>query len=127
MWCLRLLYLGHRYMPMRPDTLLVMTVMLVIIGAGAATLYMDSEQPSLLTVGVGLAVTVLQVTVMVRFPGIADGLSWSGLIIEELKSSNGVVPDAGRGAARRQIVRHLEESGDVPDEVVRRWLSASRA
>jgi len=127
MWSLRLLYLGHRYMPMRPDTLLVLTVMLVIIGAGAVTLYMDSEQPALLTVGAGLAVTVLQVAVMVRFPGIADGLSWSGLIIEELKSSNGVVADAGRGASRRQIVRHLEEFGDVPDEVIRRWLSASRA
>jgi hypothetical protein len=127
MWCLRLLYLGHRYMPMRPDTLLVMTVVLVIIGGGAAPLYLGSDQPMLLTVGVGLAVMALQVAVMIRFPGIADGLSWSGLIIEELKSSNGAVADPSRGAARRQIVRQLEEFGDVPDEVVRRWLSASRA
>ncbi|WP_444679649.1 hypothetical protein [Halomonas sp. E19] len=94
---LRLLYLGHRYMPMRPDTLLIMTVMLVIIGAGAITLYMDIEQPALLTVGVGLVVTALQVAVMIRFPGIADGLSWSGLIIEELKSTRGVMPGGDRG------------------------------
>lgn len=126
MWRLRLLYLGHRYVPMRPDSFLLLSGMLLIIGAGAVSLYLSSEQPALLTIGAGFASMALLLAAMLQFPGIADGLSWIGLIVEELNSSSGVIPDTGRGAARRQIVRRLQEHGAVPDDVVRQWLRASR-
>lgn len=127
MWRLRLLYLGHRHVRMRPDSFLVLSAMIIIVVAGAASLRLNPENPALLTLGTGLVVSAVQLTAMLQFPGIADGLSWRGLIIEELKSTRGVVPDAGLGAARRRIVRHLQEHGDVPEEVVQAWLRASHA
>jgi len=125
MWRLRLLYLGHRHVRMRPDSFLVLSAMIIIVVAGVASLRLSPENPALITLGTGLVVSAMQLTAMLQFPGIADGLSWGGLIIEELKSTRGVVPDAGLGAARRRIVRHLQEHGDVPEEVVQAWLRAS--
>ncbi|WP_146218726.1 hypothetical protein [Halomonas sp. LBP4] len=90
-------------------------------------MYLNREPPALFTIGAGVAVMALQVTTILQFPGIADGLSWSGLIIEELKSSRGVTHDTDMGAARRQIVRYLPEYGDVPHDVVRQRLQASRS
>lgn len=127
MWRLRLLYLGHRHVRMRPDSFLVLNAMVIIVVAGVTSLLLSPQNPALLTLGTGLVVSAIQLTAMLQFPGIAEGLSWGGLIIEELRSTRGVAHDAGQGAARRNIVRHLQEDGDVPDEMVQAWLRASHA
>lgn len=103
MWRIRLLCLGLRYVPMRPDTFLVATSVSVILIAGTLSMWLALDTPTFITLATGIVVSTLQLGVMGVFPRIADGMSWNGLISEELKTAQLSASNPGMGLIRRQL------------------------